>query len=276
LDFSSSGQSWVVALGAIGGGTLDHIPYDVGFTAPIQDLANPTSFYWLYGSYQKVVGSAQDDVIVGGPASERLDGGAGDDDISAGGGEDTLIGGAGNDTIDGGTGHSVDYLSGTAGSYRTSTSGDTRYMTGPDGADTYTNVWRFHFDDVSVAYDINGNAGEAYRLYQAAFNRVPDLAGLGFNIHSLDLGLSLSDVAQQFISSAEFQRTYGSPGDDAWVTLLYQNVLHRAPEQAGFAFHLWELSVGLTRAQQLAEFSESPENQANVLGQIQNGIEYTG
>jgi hypothetical protein len=137
------------------------------------------------------------------------------------------------------------------------------------------NVDRVAFSDGYLAFDIHGDAGQAYRLYQAAFNRVPDVAGLGFNIHSLDVGLSLADVAQQFISSAEFQHTYGNPDDDAWVTLLYQNVLHRAPEQAGFAFHLWELSVGLTRAQQLAEFSESPENQANVIGQIQNGIFYT-
>lgn len=113
-------------------------------------------------------------------------------------------------------------------------------------------------------------------LYQAAFNRAPDLAGLGYQMTALDNGLTLVQVANNFIASPEFQRTYGAVNDTQFVTLLYQNVLHRAPDASGLQYHLTELqSWGQSRAGVLTHFSESPENQANVMGAIQNGIVYT-
>jgi hypothetical protein len=175
-------------------------------------------------------------------------------------------------TIDGGSGLDTLVLFGHTDQYHITHTATGFSIFGNGVNEWVTNVERLKFTNGYVALDINGHAGEAYRLYQAAFDRTPDSAGLGFNTHSLDVGLSLSDVAQQFITSAEFQSKYGNPSDADWVTLLYQNVLHRAPDQSGYDFHMWELSVGLTRAQQLAEFSESPENQANVIGQIQDGM----
>ena len=93
---------------------------------------------------------------------------------------------------------------------------------------------------------------------------------------ALDNGLSLVQVASNFIASPEFQSTYGAVNDTQFVTLLYQNVLHRAPDASGLQYHLNELEQwGESRAQVLTNFSESPENQANVIGAIQNGIPYT-
>jgi hypothetical protein len=64
--------------------------------------------------------------------------------------------------------------------------------------------------------------------------------------------------------------------NDAYVRLLYQNVLHREGEASGVAFHVHNLEVGATqRFDTLAQFSESPENQANVIGTIQTGMLYT-
>ena len=141
---------------------------------------------------------------------------------------------------------------------------------------------RLMFADTAVAFDLDGNAGMAYRLYQAAFNRKPDLAGLGFQMNALDAqGFSLGQVSQGFINSPEFGTTYGALTDTAFVTLLYANVLKRAPDPDGLAFHVNYLAgpapaPGVTtRAQDLIGFSESPENKALVLPAIQNGIEYT-
>ncbi|MGJ7917531.1 DUF4214 domain-containing protein [Massilia sp. LXY-6] len=138
-----------------------------------------------------------------------------------------------------------------------------------------SSVERLQFSDQNVALDINGNAGEAYRLYQAAFNRAPDKAGLGYWIDSLDGGHGLKAVADGFIHSAEFASLYGSnPGDAQYVQALYQNVLHRAPDAAGYDFWLHALAIA-PRAEVLVNFSESAENQAQVIGAIQNGIGYT-
>jgi hypothetical protein len=140
---------------------------------------------------------------------------------------------------------------------------------------TLANVERVQFSDQSVALDIHGNAGEAYRLYQAAFDRTPDKAGVGYWIDALDKGQSLKSVADGFIHSAEFASLYGAnPSDTQYVDALYANVLHRAPDAAGYDYWLHTLAVS-PRTEVLVNFSESAENQAQVIGAIENGIAYT-
>jgi hypothetical protein len=137
------------------------------------------------------------------------------------------------------------------------------------------NVERLQFADKMVALDIGGNAGESYRLYQAAFNRTPDKGGLGFWIDAMDHGQSLKEVAANFIDSAEFRQMYGAnPNDSQYVDALYQNVLHRTPDAAGYDFWLHALQIA-PRAEVLVNFSESAENQTQVIGAIANGIEFT-
>jgi hypothetical protein len=139
-----------------------------------------------------------------------------------------------------------------------------------------TNVKRLEFADKLVGLDIDGNAGQVYRLYQAAFGRKPDPEGLGFHIDAIESdGVTLSRVAQNFINSPEFLSRYGALNSTQFVKQLYHNVLHRDPDPAGLSYHVGNLDRGaLTRAQVLIGFSESPENQAQVLGDIQNGIPY--
>ena len=152
------------------------------------------------------------------------------------------------------------------------TSGNTTELPG----DTLTGVERLKFRDASVALDIDGNGGQAYRMYQAALNRTPDKAGLGYWMERLDHGGTLAGIAQDFLSSAEAQALYGAaPTDLAFLTSMYSNVLHRAPDSAGLAYWLGILHGGNARAEVLAAFSESPENQAALLTIIGNGFDYT-
>lgn len=120
--------------------------------------------------------------------------------------------------------------------------------------------------------DLAGHEGMAFRLYQAAFDRMPDLPGLAYHAHSLDMGSSLGLVAAHFITSPEFMQRYGALDDTAFVTQLYDNVLHRAPDAGGLAYHVDHLAHGFSRADVLAGFSESPENQALVMGSVQSGV----
>jgi serralysin len=60
----------------------------------------------------------------------------------------------------------------------------------------------------------------------------------------------------------------------AFITLLYNNVLGRKPDATGLADWQRAFDQGSSRAEVLIGFSESPENQANVIGLIANGIQY--
>lgn len=129
-----------------------------------------------------------------------------------------------------------------------------------------------------IAFDVGvgENAGMAYRLYQAAFARTPDQEGLAFWINAVDQGLSLFDMAGSFVTSNEFITTYGSGlSTDAYVTQLYQNVLGRISDQAGFDFWTSNLEQGsVNRAEVLAYFSESEENILGVAPSISDGITF--
>ncbi|MFB8830165.1 DUF4214 domain-containing protein [Azotobacter sp. CWF10] len=135
---------------------------------------------------------------------------------------------------------------------------------------------RLQFDDGAVAFDIESNAGQAYRLYQAAFGRAPDEVGLGYWMARMDGGTSLQAVAQGFIESQEFAQLYGAePTDEAFVDALYRNVLEREPDQTGSEFWVGQLESGaMGESQVLVSFSESEENRLAVIGEIQEGIDY--
>lgn len=135
---------------------------------------------------------------------------------------------------------------------------------------------RLRFADSSVALDLEGRAGQVYRLYQAAFARTPDPAGIGFWIDALERGVSIEAIADGFVGSDEYRRVYGaSPQNWQIVDRYYQNVLGRAGDSAGAAFWRDALDRGAaTPASVLKGFSDSPENQARVLAAIQGGIAY--
>jgi hypothetical protein len=193
-------------------------------------------------------------------------------------GNDTInVPASGNAAIDGLGGLDTAVFGGVLANYLIAHNNDGSFtVSGVLGADTLVNVERLQFADAKVAIDINGDGGEAYRLYQAAFDRAPDLGGLGYWINVLDQGATLPQVAAAFIGSAEFTSNYGTLDNQHFVTQLYANVLHRAPDSGGLAYWQGLLdNATLTRAQVLVGFSESVENQANVIGQIQNGMVYT-
>jgi hypothetical protein len=215
--------------------------------------------------------------MYGTEAADYLQGTPGDDSIYGFGGNDSISGGGGHDTIDGGDGIDLVIVT-TARSSSTlsiSGSGSTSIVTGGSSC-TLTQVERIKFSDTMLALDTSGNAGKVYRLYQAAFDRVPDAPGLGFWIHAVDSGANLvGDVAADFINSVEFSTLYGAtPTDADFIALLYTNVLHRPLDQEGYTFWVGKLADGAGRADVLFGFSESTENQANVASGVANGILY--
>jgi hypothetical protein len=143
------------------------------------------------------------------------------------------------------------------------------------GHDTLVNVERVQFSDKSLALDIDGNAGQVYRMYQAAFDRIPDAGGFAYWLNAMDHGYTLNQISGLVLADKEAAALYmANPTDENFITQLYHHVLHREPEGAGYQWWLDHVHSA-SRAEVLAMFSESPENQAQVIGAIQNGIEYT-
>lgn len=134
---------------------------------------------------------------------------------------------------------------------------------------------RLRFADTTLSLDIDGAAGQAYRLYKAAFNRTPDAAGLGFWIEAMERGVPLDAVARGFTESAEYRSIYGDYLQTRQtVERLYQNVLGRPGEQAGIDFWTGVLRTSTPIWDVLAGFSESAENKAGVLPAIERGVPY--
>lgn len=76
-----------------------------------------------------------------------------------------LDGGAGPDTTVFSTRLAAHTLTPTTGGYR---------MSGPYGTDQLAGIGLLQFADASVAFDTDGSTGQVYRLYNVAFNRLPD------------------------------------------------------------------------------------------------------
>jgi hypothetical protein len=198
---------------------------------------------------------------------------------------ETFKGNGGNDKIMGGAGINTAVYQGNSSQYAIAITGTNSgaisdQVANRDGQDLLTNVSRLHFTNDNVALDIGANqaAGNAYMLYQAAFNRTPDAVGLGYWINALDHGADvINGVANAFISSPEFQNTYGANCTNAqFVDRLYHNVLHRAGEAEGVAF--WNNALDnhiASRAAVLEGFAVSPENVGLVGQAIAHGIHYT-
>jgi hypothetical protein len=216
------------------------------------------------------------DFYVGKPLNETIYGYGGNDLLAGDGGDDTIDGGAGLDHVAYDLARSLYQVQQDAGG---AIIVSTQSASSAEGTDRLLDVERLNFADGFLAFDLEGNAGQTYRLYQAAFDRTPDTGGLGFWIRELDRGAGdLVWMAQGFLNADEFGDTYGDPiniSNADYLGLLYNNILGRAPEASGFNYWMEQLGNGMSRAHVLASFSESAENSANVAASIDNGIWYT-
>jgi hypothetical protein len=176
----------------------------------------------------------------------------------------TFVGGSGLNT--------VVYL-GPMASFNASAGANSSITVTGSGTDTLINIERLQFTDGVLAFDVQGDTGNAYRLYQAAFDRTPDTAGLSFWVHALDQGLNIQSVAQDFVDSSEFKSIYGTnPTNTQVVDLLYQNVLGRAGDTAGTNFWVDQLGAGTSLGAVLEGFAVSAEDHGLVDPVIAQGV----
>lgn len=201
---------------------------------------------------------------------------SGDDVFFGSGGNDDFFGYTGNDVFYGRGGVDTVHYVNTPDNISISSTGSIHTVTDSSGKrDTLFDIERIGLGDGStLALDVAAgqNAGSAYRIYQAAFDRTPDTAGLKFWTELLDRGVTLGQVAQGFVDSAEFKQL--NPGSDpaSLVNTYYQNVLHRGPDADGANFWVQAMNNGMNAATLLTAFSESQENIDATAAALVNGV----
>ena len=109
--------------------------------------------------------------------------------------------------------------------------------------------------------DFVADNAEVLRLYQAVFNREPDVPGAKYWIRQQRKGLSINLMALFFTESEEFQTRYGKvTTNSAFLDLVYRNALDREPDAPGKRYWSRQLSRRrLTRGEVVRWFSNSEE-----------------
>ncbi len=106
------------------------------------------------------------------------------------------------------------------------------------------------------------------RLYLAAFNRVPQWSGQQYWAGQVGTK-TIAQIADAFVSSAEFITAYGTLDDTPYINRIYQNTLARAPTSTELNNALNALAGGTsTRGGLLADLSESTANQNTTRSEV--------
>lgn len=219
-------------------------------------------------------GDDGDDLIGGDGEADLLYGGDGRDTILGGAGNDTIRGGDDDDTLDGGTGEDVaEYDLDLDEVARERLDADTIRLRLPDGSDDeLTGIERVRFDDAVLHVgDVTASEAFVFRMYDAVFDRYGD-DGLDYWVDQLDGGMAEIAVSQAFIQSDEYEATYGDAPD--LIKTLYLNVLGREADAGGRAYWQAQLDAGMTEAELLMAFTESPENVAASEETLETGMVY--
>ncbi len=125
--------------------------------------------------------------------------------------------------------------------------------------------------------EFQGNGLYVIKLYESILHRDPDFTGWLFYFNSLIAGGSQAAALNSFLSSPEFQATYGNPTAAEFVNLVYRNVLGRDPDPTGFNFWVTGLNTGaVSRAGLVDQFIRSPEYDRIIRARAQANLLYMG
>lgn len=106
---------------------------------------------------------------------------------------------------------------------------------------------------------LEGDVDALLRLYDAAFDRDADGAGLGYWLDRQDV-METAQIADAFVDASEFQQLHGEIRNDAFVDLMYANVLEREADSAGRDYWIGQLEAGDSPGAVMVGFTESQES----------------
>ena len=216
------------------------------------------------------------DTLDGGNGIDTLDGGTGADTMIGGDGSDTLTGGAGNDSLQGGDGIDSACFAAAAQDYRVTRTAATFRVTdktGSEGVDTLASIERLKFTDISIGFDLDGNAGVVAKVLGAVFGTtsVNNQVYAGIYLDLLDGGMSQEDLAALAIQAA------GASTPEAVVALLWTNVIGSPPsaEQARPFVDMLNSNTSIGSLGMLAANTDINALNIDLIGLSQTGLEYS-
>lgn len=193
-------------------------------------------------------GAGNDVITVNGDQNSYIDVGNGNDTVVTGNGNNTVVAGAGNNNITTGTGNDTIILSGSADIVNTGAGYDVVQLEGTSADYTFTagnsnnvnltgtqtaSITGAEFltftDGSTVALAQSEAEASALRLYEGILGRDADLGGAQAFTGLVEAGTSLTDIANQFLNSAEF----GGAATEASIDSLYTTLLGRGADTAG-------------------------------------------
>ena len=272
---SSDGSQWSAIAGATGTGFtpgLAQVGLQIRALARWTDghgssevVASPASASVL----GRQTGGAGADTLTGTAYVDRLDGGNGNDRLQGGGGNDQLHGDGGRDT--------AVYLRARADYTIGDHASAVQALAGNEGRDILDQIERLAFSDQSLAFDLDGAAGQTARILGAVFGResVANPVFVGIGLSFLDQGSSL-DALMQLALDARMGAGF-SPA--AEVQLLFQNLLGSGPSASELNFWTGALAAGTYTPVSLAWMAANLELNAlniDLVGLADAGLPYSG
>lgn len=173
--------------------------------------------------------------IAAGTVIKNAFGGAGDDTLTGNALNNRLRGNEGNDTIDGGAGIDTAIYASTSQQARVQRMGDTfQVQTDLDGTDTLIRIERLQFADASLALDTlpSGHAGQTAQILRAILGKesLNNQAFAHIGLSLFDAGMPYADIVNLAVGTSVFEQLAGGRGHEAFVQLVYRNVVGAAPD----------------------------------------------
>lgn len=105
----------------------------------------------------------------------------------------------------------------------------------------------------------------AYRIFDAAFDRIPEPTAIANYLAALKNGVSRSAIAQLVYSSAEYTaRGVQAMSNTEFAAFLFQSVLRRTGSSGEIAYWSDTISNGMSRSEVLLFFAESAEHKSYI------------
>lgn len=256
-----NGQFNQVNISALEYGSFDPLPIDgkLGFISNVPPVANDWSIpgfpprpYWetifLKTNVPWTIGDDDNNFLYGTPANDKIFGQ---------GGIDTFVAAGRMEEFNIQPDNNIITLIG---------------LRGLTGRDNMQDVERIRFYDVSLAFDIDGNAGISAKILGAVFgaDSISNKEYAGIGLHLLDSGMSQSDLGGLALKAA------GLNLHDQIVSTLWRNIMGSVATDSEKAPYVTLLEEGLSPGELVRLAAETPQNVRNIdlVGLSNTGLEY--
>jgi virginiamycin B lyase len=118
-----------------------------------------------------------------------------------------------------------------------------------------------------IEQSVEYRTDEVQHLYQQFLQRSAEPGGLNGWVSALGSGMTIQQVEAAMAGSPEFFQNAGGT-NQGFVTALYSDLLHRAPDPGGQAMVLAALSGGVSRQAVAAAVLSSPEFYADLVSSL--------